>query len=147
MQGELKMAGIRKIILSTVAVVAVGAGLTYGWQQYHEKRVMDDSRVAQISSDSEVTSGPASTLLWGDTHLHTSNSIDAFGFGVKLGPEDALRFARGEEVTSTWGLKAKLDRPLDFLVIADHSGGLGATKALYDAPGFHDPRPNAEALA
>ena len=136
MQGELKMAGIRKIILSTVAVVAVGAGLTYGWQQYHEKRVMDDSRVAQISSDSEVTSGPASTLLWGDTHLHTSNSIDAFGFGVKLGPEEALRFARGEEVTSTGGLKAKLERPLDFLVIADHSGGLGATKALYDSPGF-----------
>jgi hypothetical protein len=75
-------------------------------------------------------------LLWGDTHLHTANSIDAFGFGVKLGPEEALRFARGEEVTSTWGLKAKLERPLDFLVIADHSGGLGATKALFDTPGF-----------
>jgi hypothetical protein len=73
-------------------------------------------------------------VYWGDTHLHTSNSIDAFGFGVKLGPEDALRFAQGEEVTSTWGLKAKLDRPLDFLVIADHSGGLGATRRLYEAP-------------
>ena len=73
-------------------------------------------------------------VYWGDTHLHTSNSIDAFAFGAKLGPEDALRFARGEEVTSTGGLKAKLDRPLDFLVIADHSGGLGATQALYDAP-------------
>jgi Protein of unknown function (DUF3604) len=75
-------------------------------------------------------------VFWGDTHVHTSNSIDAFGFGVKLGPEEALRFAGGEEVTSTWGLKAKLDRPLDFLVIADHSGGLGATKRLYDAPRF-----------
>jgi hypothetical protein len=73
-------------------------------------------------------------VYWGDTHLHTSNSIDAFGFGVTLGPEEALRFARGEEVTSTHGLKAKLSRPLDFLVIADHSGGLGATKALYEAP-------------
>ena len=75
-------------------------------------------------------------VYWGDTHLHTSNSIDAFGFGVKLGPEEALRFARGEEVTATHGLKAKLARPLDFLVISDHSGGLGATKALYDAPRF-----------
>ena len=37
-------------------------------------------------------------VFWGDTHLHTSNSVDAFGFGVRLGPEDALRFARGEEV-------------------------------------------------
>ena len=72
--------------------------------------------------------------LWGDTHLHTDNSIDAFGFGVRLGPDDALRFASGEEVTSTTGVTAKLDRPLDFLVIADHSDGLGATRRLYDAP-------------
>ncbi|MEE1877955.1 DUF3604 domain-containing protein [Altererythrobacter litoralis] len=71
---------------------------------------------------------------WGDTHLHTNNSIDAFGFGVRLGPEDALKFAMGEEVTSTTGIKAKLSRPLDFLVISDHSDGLGATKRLYDAP-------------
>ena len=71
---------------------------------------------------------------WGDTHLHTDNSVDAFGFGVRLGPEDALKFARGEEVTATTGGKAKLARPLDFLVIADHSDGLGATRRLYDAP-------------
>lgn len=73
-------------------------------------------------------------VFWGDTHLHTDNSIDAFGFGVRLGPEEALRFARGEKVTSTTGVPAQLDRPLDFLVIADHSDGLGATKRLYDAP-------------
>jgi Protein of unknown function (DUF3604) len=73
-------------------------------------------------------------VFWGDTHLHTSNSSDAFAFGVRIGPEEALRFARGEEVTSTSGLKAKLDRPLDFLVIADHSDGLAALKAIHDAP-------------
>ena len=126
----------RTIILGAVAVGAIGVGLTYGWRHWQEKSILDDSHIAQIASDKEVTSGPAMKLLWGDTHFHTSNSIDAFGFGVKLGPEEALRFARGEEITSTWGLKAKLERPLDFLVIADHSGGLGATKALYDAPSF-----------
>ncbi|QZD88749.1 DUF3604 domain-containing protein [Qipengyuania aurantiaca] len=71
---------------------------------------------------------------WGDTHLHTDVSVDAFGFGVRLGPEEALRFARGEEVTATTGMKAQLDRPLDFLVIADHSDAMGATRRLYDAP-------------
>ena len=71
---------------------------------------------------------------WGDTHLHTDNSVDAFGFGTRLGPEAALQFARGDEVTSTTGTRAKLARPLDFLVIADHSDGLGATRRLYDAP-------------
>ncbi|GMN01984.1 DUF3604 domain-containing protein [Erythrobacter sp. MTPC3] len=71
---------------------------------------------------------------WGDTHLHTDNSVDAFGFGVRLGPEDALRFASGEAIAATTGTQAKLARPLDFLVIADHSDGLGATRRLYDAP-------------
>ena len=71
---------------------------------------------------------------WGDTHLHTDISVDAFGFGVRLGPEAALRFARGEKVTATMGMEAQLARPLDFLVIADHSDAMGATRRLYDAP-------------
>ncbi|MFM5953295.1 MAG: DUF3604 domain-containing protein [Novosphingobium sp.] len=73
-------------------------------------------------------------VYWGDTHLHTANSPDAFGFGNRLDPEAALRFARGEEVTSSTGIKAKLARPLDFLVIADHSDGFGSIKDLYNAP-------------
>ncbi len=73
-------------------------------------------------------------VYWGDTHLHTSNSVDAFGFGNRLDPEQALRFASGEEVTSSTGVKAKLARPLDFLVVTDHAEGLGSLKALYDAP-------------
>lgn len=73
-------------------------------------------------------------VYFGDTHLHTANSSDAFAFGVRLSPEEALRFASGEEVTATMGLKAKLSRPLDFLVIADHSDGLAALKAIHDAP-------------
>ncbi len=130
------MASWRKIALGSVAVVTIGAGLYWGWGRIGDYRIAQRAAAFQEAGDSEVTSGIATKLLWGDTHLHTSNSIDAFGFGVKLGPEEALRFARGEEVTSTWGLKAKLERPLDFLVIADHSGGLGATQRLYDAPRF-----------
>ncbi len=73
-------------------------------------------------------------VFWGDTHLHTSNSPDAFGFGNRLDSEAALRFARGEEVTSSTGQKAKLARPLDFLVISDHSDGFATVKNLYEAP-------------
>ncbi|TNE45207.1 MAG: DUF3604 domain-containing protein [Sphingomonadales bacterium] len=71
---------------------------------------------------------------WGDTHLHTELSGDAFAFGTRLNSEDALRFASGEEVTSSSGIKAQLARPLDFLVISDHSDGLGQFKELYEAP-------------
>lgn len=64
-------------------------------------------------------------VFWGDTHLHTSFSFDAGSFGNRLGPEDAYRFARGEEVVSSSGKKVKLFRPLDFLVVADHSEQMG----------------------
>ena len=70
-------------------------------------------------------------VYWGDTHLHTSQSMDAGAFGVRLMPEDAHRFARGEEVTSTGGLQVKLSRPLDFLVVADHSDNLGFFPDLF----------------
>jgi hypothetical protein len=63
--------------------------------------------------------------FFGDTHLHTSSSFDAVAFGSRLDPEDAYRFARGEEVVSSTGAPAKLSRPLDFLVVADHSESIG----------------------
>ncbi len=63
--------------------------------------------------------------LFGDTHLHTSFSLDAGAFGARLGPREAYRFARGEEVVSSTGQSVKLARPLDFLVVADHSDGFG----------------------
>jgi hypothetical protein len=69
-------------------------------------------------------------VLWGDTHLHTSLSLDARAFGTTLGPEEAYRFARGEEVTSSHGERVKLAQPLDWLVIADHSDGMGTMNEI-----------------
>ena len=63
--------------------------------------------------------------LWGDTHLHTAISFDAGAFGATLLPPDAYRFAKGEEVVSSTGLPVRLSRPLDFLVVADHSDNMG----------------------
>jgi len=64
-------------------------------------------------------------VYWGDTHLHTSFSFDAGTFGCRLTPEDAYRFAKGQEVTTSSGQRVRLARPLDFLVVADHSDGFG----------------------
>jgi len=69
-------------------------------------------------------------LLWGDTHLHTSLSLDARALGATLGPDEAFRLARGEEVTSATGLRVKLSRPLDWLVVADHSDAMGAMNEI-----------------
>ncbi len=70
-------------------------------------------------------------VFWGDTHLHTGMSMDAGAFGARLMPEDAYRFARGEEVISSTGQPVRLDRPLDFLVVADHSDNMGFFPKLY----------------
>ena len=71
-----------------------------------------------------------SNIYWGETHLHTGLSLDAGLFGNILGHADAYRFARGEEVTSATGLRVKLKRPLDFLVVADHSEYMGLAPML-----------------
>ncbi len=63
--------------------------------------------------------------FFGDTHLHTAGSFDAGAFGARLTPRDAFRFALGEEIMASSGQLAKLSRPLDFLVVADHSDNMG----------------------
>ena len=72
-------------------------------------------------------------VFFGDTHLHTSYSTDAGMIGNTLGPEDAYRFARGETVTSSTGVPARLSRPLDFLVVADHAENLGLAPAIAES--------------
>jgi len=68
-------------------------------------------------------------VYWGDTHLHTAISVDA-GTMCTVEQEDAFRFARGEEITTTHGLRAKLGRPLDFLVLTDHAEMYGLMPML-----------------
>ncbi len=68
-------------------------------------------------------------VLFGDTHLHTGISVDA-GTVNRIGQEDAYRFARGEEISTTTGLRAKLSRPLDFLMISDHAEMYGLMPQL-----------------
>ncbi|WP_442931865.1 DUF3604 domain-containing protein [Microvirga sp. CF3062] len=69
--------------------------------------------------------------FFGDTHLHTSFSMDAGAFGARLGPKEAYRFAQGEQLTASSGQQVKLSRPLDFLVVADHSDNMGFFPDLF----------------
>ncbi|BDI59486.1 DUF3604 domain-containing protein [Qipengyuania nanhaisediminis] len=118
-----------RIVLGAIALPLLLAGCD-------SEPSLDASQTGDGENTIELAEFP-DRPYWGDTHLHTDNSVDAFGFGVRLGPEAALRFARGDAVTATTGAEAKLARPLDFLVIADHSDALGATRRLYDAPRWY----------
>jgi hypothetical protein len=69
--------------------------------------------------------------FFGDTHVHTALSMDAGAFGARLQPRDAYRFGKGEEITASTGQQVKLSRPLDFLVVADHSDNMGFFPQLF----------------
>ena len=71
-------------------------------------------------------------LLWGDTHLHTNLSVDAYFLGNKsASPDDAYRFAKGEPMVHPYNrTKVRLGTPLDFLAVTDHAGMLGVPYSL-----------------
>ena len=91
---------------------------------------LDEETAARVFPTERVYSPYAgrnfpTLALFGETHLHTALSFDAGMTGTRLGPEDAYRFAKGAEIVSSTGVRAKLSRPLDFVVVADHSDNMG----------------------
>ena len=85
-----------------------------------------------------AASAQETQLLWGDTHIHTSHSTDGYASGnTTLGPAEAYRYAKGEPVVDpVTGARRRIVRPLDFLVVADHSDYLGLQKYMQ----MDDPR-------
>jgi len=83
-----------------------------------------------VAAPSISNTASATQVFWGDQHVHTGWSADAGLAGATLGPEDALRFARGELVKSSTGLDAQLKRPFDWIAVTDHSDGMGTINEL-----------------
>lgn len=112
-----------------VSILFLFSGLV---QAQTDAGTLNDENAAHKASDYSpfVDRHVPDKVLWGDTHLHTSYSVDAGFFGTTLNPGMAYRFARGEEVVSSTGLRVKLVRPLDWLVVADHSEYFGLADML-----------------
>ena len=105
-----------------VAAVLLGVTGVFAQDLSVEK---DDISIGKKQYSPYLYQSHPNRVFWGDTHLHTSYSTDAGMVGNSLGPIEALRFARGEKVISSTGVPARLIRPLDFLVVADHAENLG----------------------
>ncbi len=89
------------------------------------------SLVALLSSG--LVAAQERQLLWGDTHLHTTYSSDAFANNnLTATPDTAYRFAKGEPVLHPYNnMRVQLERPLDFLVVSDHAEFLGSVRSAY----------------
>ena len=88
--------------------------------------VCADFGIAEPSTGPGATRPAIERVFWGDLHLHSNLSPDAYIFENRmLGPSEAYQFAAGESVLSSTGTLAKLDRPLDFLAVTDHAEYLG----------------------
>ena len=92
----------------------------------------------QSPSPSQTSTHPTAAhpprAYFGELHVHTMNSPDAFLFNVRSTPDQAMRFAKGESVEhSVSGARMQLSRPLDFISITDHSEYMGILPKLFQA--------------
>jgi hypothetical protein len=115
-----------RLLLTTLCAATLMTALTVTAQDAGApaKDLLNNAYTGKVYSPYAKRGFPENPL-WGDSHLHTNLSMDAGLFGNRLPPRKAYRFARGEEVISSTGQAVRLSRPLDWLVIADHSDGMG----------------------
>jgi len=103
------------------------AGRARGNQVFPPNREILDRR--------QLAANPDRNAYYGDLHVHTANSFDAYSFGTTATPEDAYRYARGEALKHPNGFEVRLQQPLDFYAVTDHAMFMGLVKA-----GDVDPR-------
>ncbi len=111
-----------------MAITLVLPAATWTQDQIPTREAVESS-IAKTEFSPYVGREYPTNVYWGETHLHTAVSVDA-GTMTRLGQEDALHFAGGEEVVTTHGLRAKLSRPLDFVVVTDHAEMYGLMPRL-----------------
>ncbi len=119
----------------TKSIVAVAAMAVLGGSALGQEWTPDrDQRVEQPKPYSPyVDQHFPQRVFFGDTHFHSSLSVDSGLIGNRVDLEQAFRFARGEEIVTSSGQRAQLIRPLDFLVVSDHAEYLGIGDLLNTA--------------
>jgi len=127
---------IAGITLSLILIVFI----SYQYQERQTKKTIekiDDIFSKQKSSmnyetDERREKNPDKNAYFGDLHVHTENSFDAYTFGTTASPADAYKYARGEAIKHPTGYHIQLSRPLDFYAVTDHGVFLGVVKEAAD---------------
>ena len=121
--------------LKPVLLLAVAAALNACGQPADPPEVSAPEETAALPATAapEIEPNPNRNPYFGDLHVHTRYSFDAFLFGTRATPDDAYAFARGGALTHAAGMEMQLNKPLDFLAVTDHAVYLGMLPAMFDA--------------
>ena len=91
-----------------------------------------DNVIQERKIKSRPLPNPIKNAYFGDLHVHTENSFDAYTFGTISTPADAYRYAQGQAIPHPTGYEIQLSRPLDFYAVTDHAMFLGLLKEAAD---------------
>lgn len=111
-------------ILTSIAVISACSKLDDPSLQ----PAFDASIVEQPVFKPAVPANAEKNVFFGDLHIHTGLSTDAYVFGVRSLPEDAYIFAKGGTIKHGAGYSIKISRPLDFIAVTDHSEYMGQAR-------------------
>jgi len=90
---------------------------------------------------------PERDAYFGETHIHTSWSVDAWVMGNRItGPADAYKYAQGETIKHPMGFDIKIDTPMDFMGVTDHSEYVGVTKQANTPGSYVSKLPEAQPM-
>lgn len=131
------------------SLAALSLGLLFGIGGCIDEEPTDDipfssaRDVPRIATDADPPAPYQRQVFFGDLHIHSSWSIDAYATGVRSGPDDAYRYAKGESISHISGNAIQLaGPPLDFMALTDHAEYLGVIAATSNP----DYPPGAESI-